>query len=228
MSRSESEAGTITIPSSEWARFKALFRDRLNKDNEELYKVSLKVHEHLSQIKAKGFDRRIEAYSFLEEHFSGKRYGNPNLARLDQYDIVQSVAPQVYKDGEWITKSAKPKQKDFPKFGNTTTRYSNGVCDLVFDNERRTAFWKVDSSNHAVSTARSSRIGKAFFKALDQVKWTRDSGGEIFGNDEYNIESGVQYGGGGAYVTGSYGPSYDPNYGKKGRSTRYGSGGFRI
>jgi hypothetical protein len=64
----------------------------------------------------------------------------------------------------------------------------------------------VPSNNHACETARRHPVAAAFFAALGRVRWTRGSGGEIVGNDEYNRD--VDYEGGGAnYVVDRYGPT---------------------
>jgi len=50
-------------------------------------------------------------------------------------------------------------------------------------------------------------MGNAFFRALGQVVWTRGTGGEIVGNDEYNRESKAS-GDGGNFTKQTFGPKY--------------------
>ena len=80
------------------------------------------------------------------------------------------------------------------------THYGNVSLDL----KAKTASWDVDENNHACESARRTPIGRAFFRALGRITWTRGSGGTIVGNDEYNREGGGE-GEGGHYVTGEYG-----------------------
>jgi hypothetical protein len=52
----------------------------------------------------------------------------------------------------------------------------------------------------------------AMFRALDRIKWTARTGGEFVGNDEYNQDNRYA-GGGGNYVTSSYGPKAEKRRG---------------
>ena len=74
----------------------------------------------------------------------------------------------------------------------------------MFSDASRSVSWRVEENNHARDTAREHHMGRAFFAALSKVEWVRGTGGTIVGNDEYNRDSEYD-GGGGNYVTGSFG-----------------------
>ena len=108
-------------------------------------------------------------------------------------------------------KPVRPLKKDFPKLTNKTTQIDNDDCTVVFNDKTHTVSWSVQENNHAVENARESILGQAFFSALRKIKWTRGSGGELVGNDEYNQDD-CSSGGGANYTKAHYGPK-----GEKGR-----------
>ena len=104
---------------------------------------------------------------------------------------------------------AKPARKLWPDANNKTTHYRVGEASLRFDNKSRNVFWQVPENNHAVEYAHQNPIAIALFQALDSIKWTRGTGGKIYGNDEYNREAcdDKENGDISSYVTRSYPPS---------------------
>jgi hypothetical protein len=104
-----------------------------------------------------------------------------------------------------------PKKEDVAQMvgeraNSRATRFVTEDATITFNGNNVT--WSVEENNHAIDRARDSILGKVFFKELDKVQWTRGSGGEIVGNDEYNREADY-VGGGGNYQTGGYGPLGD-------------------
>lgn len=91
----------------------------------------------------------------------------------------------------------------FPVPTGADPAYQCGEASLRFEGRR--AHWRVPENNHAREHARAHPLAVAFFRALGRVRWTRGSGGDIVGNDEYNRDSGYE-GGGANYVTADYGP----------------------
>jgi hypothetical protein len=76
---------------------------------------------------------------------------------------------------------------------------------ITLDYKTHCVCWDVPENNRASEHARDELVARALFRALEQIKWVRGSGGTIVGNDEYNRDSrGV--GGGGNYEVAYYGP----------------------
>jgi hypothetical protein len=65
--------------------------------------------------------------------------------------------------------------------------------------------WTVAENNRAVESAWEHPVGRAFARALQHVRWTRESGGHFFGNDEVNRDASYARGGAN-YITRTYGP----------------------
>lgn len=227
MSRYEWERGEFKIPSAEWASFKTAVREAVNRHNASAYDTAVKLHERvLASAKGrKPFELRDIAFKEMSTLNAGTYYSPAKFCEDEVFEIVQAVVQSSWNAGKERIRLRKPMKKDFPQHGNNITSYRTGECSLELDNGSRTATWRVDENNHAVDRARETALAKAMFAALKQVKWTRDTGGVILGNDEYNRDAGRDYeGGGGSYSKERFGPQ-GPGLAKPAQSI--GGWGFR-
>lgn len=94
-------------------------------------------------------------------------------------------------------------EKVFPAPTARTRSWSEGAFQL--DLTGRTLEWDVPQNNHARDRAASTLLQQAALRYLATVTWTRDSGGDLIGNDEYNQDD-TSIGGGGNYLTRRFGP----------------------
>lgn len=207
MSRNEWESGTIIIPTAQWAKFKKQLRDRYNVENDRVYEVALKLHEALLTL-GKGkrnFDWRSALAALMRETTRGYGYYAQVKLKYDldddlHYKVQNAILPHDAK------RPLKPLKKDFPRATEKTVHFkADYPGQITFDDEQHAVRWSVDENNHAIETARESIMGVALFRALEAVQWTRNSGGVIAGNDEYNRDD--RYAGGGANtINSTYGP----------------------
>lgn len=213
MSCNNWENGAIKFASAEWSPFKKKLQEGASKLLEADFAMALKLHASLEAQKKgqRGFDLKKAFSNECEQTVKGPRrsaYGGgyedqpKYVFQMKEYcDIARLL---LSEDGETLR---KPLKKDFPKF--TTASYhfevDGGQASISLDNEARTAVWNVSENNHAVENAHESAMGKLFFKALDAIVWTRNTGGVLVGNDETERYSRAE-GGGANYVTYRYGP----------------------
>ena len=218
MSCYEWERGTIKIPSADWARTKSHVRDAMNRRQAALFEVAERTHKDLvtllpelkKQLKAAtisryDFDRKINAVA--QKHMQAmegrQRMGVSLFDEYDANEVIDKVI--VTRDpktrAEISPKLKKPIKKGFPIAGNTVNAFTASDCQVFFDNEARTAQWEVYDNNHAVDHARATVLGKSFFEAMEKITWVRGSGGEIYGNNEYNEYEGRSHSGGGGSMT---------------------------
>lgn len=209
MTRYAWESGTIIIPTAQWAKFKKQLRDRYNVENDRVYEVALKLHEALLTL-GKGkrnFDWRAALEGLMRETTRASGYYAQEKLKYDLgddddlYDKVQSaIMPRDAK------RPLKPLKKDFPRATEKTVHFKAGYPgNITFDDAQHAVRWSVDENNHSVETARDSVMGVALFRALNAVQWSRNSGGVIAGNDEYNRDD-RDAGGGANTINGAYGP----------------------
>jgi hypothetical protein len=245
MSCYEWESGTIKIPSADWAKTKAAVREAVNRRQTALFEVAERVHKELStslpelkkDLKAKKiteWDLEKKLDQIIDRHMDavGNRHGGRH-GLFDEYDGSEIedkvVITRDPKTRAYVSpRLRKPLKKDFPLAGNNVGHFTAGDCAVVFDNDKKTARWEVYENNHAVEHARATALGIAFFKAMEKITWTRDSGGKIIGNDEYNRDSGREYeGGGGSYLKQTFSAEQQKKDREAAaRSRSYGYGGY--
>lgn len=228
MSRNEWEFGTIVLPASAVASVKAAIRESHNKYRDALIaevnriwvslpstrsvKLMDKALTELDMQRYTAAANQTRAYTFQE-----RRYSAPTADELfaDAMQVIRwplQGVPSLTVRGQFRTppKVRKPTAADVDqlwhiqgKATNKTVMFRGGEATVTFNG--RTVTWDVPENNHAVDRAHESRLGAAFFGALDKVVWTRGTGGELVGNDENSCDS-RDSGGGSNYTTAEYPP----------------------
>ncbi|NTF17589.1 hypothetical protein G6L37_04200 [Agrobacterium rubi] len=218
MSCYEWERGRIKIPSADWAKTKAHIRDAMNRRQTALFEVAEKIHAELvtvlpdlkKQLKAKSIndwtcERMLD--DVVRKHMkameSRQRVGVQLFDEDDSRDLLEKiVVTRDPKTRQTIpAKLRKPQKRDYPISGNTVLHFTGMDCAVLLENDTRTAQWEVYENNHAIEHARASVLGTAFFAAMEKITWVKGTGGEIYGNNEYNVDSGRDHpGGGGSLV----------------------------
>lgn len=209
------EQGTIIIPSSQWAKFKAKVREGYNKSKlddfakaGQLQAILLKLH---ATHKGKNPDPYGEywetltelAWKALEQPVYDVMWGKRTSTRIGDEQCWE-IETALFRNGN-DRPPLKPLKKDFPLADSSTKSLSQGEAYVGFDDKTRGAVWQVSENNHAIESARSTALARAFIGALGEIEWTRGSGGKIIGNNEYNRDSEYE-GGGGNTVNDEYGP----------------------
>lgn len=196
------EAGTLKIPTKAWKQLRDGLAAAHNVRQEKLYKAALGLH-----AKAIEFKKNAKRGTFTVEEA-----WRSIAALLDKGDQCEIGSDEYYAikcsifgpDNEQKGTILLPKKKDFPPAVSTKHKqYSADEGAITLNHETNELNWCVPENNHAVERARDSHMGKALFTLLGKVVWTRGTGGEIVGNDEYNEES-RESGGGANYVTATY------------------------
>ncbi|MBC8739743.1 hypothetical protein F6X40_23810 [Paraburkholderia sp. UCT31] len=211
MSCYEWESGTLVIPSADWAKFKAALRDAFNKAQTHDFELAQKAYDALlADAKGKrGYDWLLNFKRLLTASQQSPlryTYGEVKVYPFklrSAEEVFYLLTPNPAKPGD---KPRRPLKKDFPLATGKTVEFDAGDGGITLIEEGRSVRWAVSEGNRACERARESYMGKRFFELLRTVKWTRGSGGDIVGNNEYNRDD-MEEGGGGNLVTGSYGPT---------------------
>ena len=205
MSTYEWEVGTWKLSTKE---FPSLVRDVQRVANAHWHEVFERTQEFWDGLGTK-HKRSIQAY-LVVVHEHHERQPDDNFIGLVSdvdYLLTYAATREPDPDGKYHTVArARPRriiQRDLPK--RTDMRFEcGGGSTLDFARKGRRIDWSVEDNNHAREYGRDHPIAQYFFGRLQRVNWTRGTGGEVWGNDEYNGDSGG-VGGGGNYSLGTWG-----------------------
>ena len=199
MSTYEWESGTIVIPTNQWAGFRSAIIKRWNAHLLELLEHAKTAHKEM-QEKAKGLRGRNRDKALETALFDYTRRHNMTT------DCEPRALLWRWSEEKRVMIFQSPKKKDLgllPTSKSANISTSDLAVSLI--NKTRTIVWDVEENNHAVDDARASWFGKFVMGKLASVKWSRNSGGKIVGNNEHNRDSDYE-GDGGNYVTSRFGP----------------------
>ena len=196
MSCYEWERGSIRIPRADWAGVKSAVRVAFNEREEKRYLTAQYLVERLRQSETPNFEVEFE-----------RLYPSRQFATA--YNDRWAIERVIMSDGK--LRKSLPTRQDFPAATARTVEFALRGATIRFDDPSTTVHWHVGENNHACDTAHEDPIAIALFGALGKVKWGRNSGGIIVGNNEYNRDADYE-GGGGNLVNFRFGPLNCPNH----------------
>lgn len=226
MSCYEWERGTIKLPSAEYIKVRKVCQDARNALSQKIYDHAQAFWKAIPAAAKRdpqfyracahafcygtpkegdyGYNKKVPQFQGIAQYYKDP-YTGWDKTRGDE-QLAQAVYDVLVYGKRYDGPPTRIQKTDLPFATNKTTVYDCGEPSFRFDPEKKTVTWEVPENNHAREHAREHPLAKALFDALYKVKWTRGSGGEIVGNDEYNQDA--DYAGGGAnYVIESFGPT---------------------
>lgn len=190
MSRYEWERGEIKLPAKAYPKFRQDLIKAWNNYQDELFKQAVAAYE---AVKAAGKGKR----NFAHRDWFEYEYRPPgNWHDETRWEIQRLIFKR--RESDQKTMVVKPQKKDLGKLPiskDCVIRIGETTITLC----KPLVIWNVPENNHAAERIKEHPVAQAFFRLLDKIEWTRGSGGEIVGNDEYNRES--EHSGGGANYT---------------------------
>lgn len=193
MSCYEWESGVVKVPAKDYVVLRKATIQKYNALKLELFSLAIKIIRELKTV-CRGCKKdalKSKATQYIEDRCP------------DSYAIRSLIFK--LKDNRMVGFKT-PKKKDL-----NILPISRGAClelddfSIVFNDDAKTVRWIVSENNHAIGTAHDHPLAKLLFGLLSGVDWTRNSGGIICGNDEYNSDNDYP-GGGGNYITHRFGP----------------------
>ena len=206
MSCYEWESGSVQFSAKEWGKFRKQVLTEWRTRQESCYQHACDLYDKIKK-ETKGLRGRSRAEKIeqtMNRHFiaSAIRKGSDEAD-----DIQRAVLQYDFGRGEYALVKPKFTRKTFglPVVVSRGRRIGNDGWQMSFNDAERTFSWEVWENNRAVDHAHGNYFVKGVFRRLDRVKWTRNTGGYIVGNNEYNKDDDSP-GGGANYVSRSYGP----------------------
>lgn len=202
MSCYEWTSGEVVIPTGQYAGVKKMIRDAHTAYLQRGYEEAQKFWSGLTRRQQTDVEAYREALQlWLYGDYSSNRDGGASD------DLVSLLGWVLSPRGSAETGPRRLLKTDLTWPNSRTTHMGDGDLDISFVDERHAVRYDVGENNHARDHAQRSHLHKAFYDAMDKVRWTRTSGGVLLGNDEYNREGGYEMeGGGGSYVVDAFGP----------------------
>lgn len=214
MSRYDWESGAIVIPGKFYPRLKkALIAERNAHLKADLEKAKAAHAQMKELLKGRRRITRGEMQALLTDVLrrmaisasSGASSEGYEFRILGGHHLEAMLIHQDPESGKLRLRAVSAASCGEKPLGRDAGFIATDDCAVTFVDERRTVRWYVGENNKAVERARSSWLGQAFFRELKVISWSRGSGGELIGNDEYNREDRSE-GGGANYVTARFGP----------------------
>ena len=188
MSCYEWERGEIKLPAKVASSFRKELGGIIDGYHEKAYRAALLAYQQvLAKFKGK---RNVEFRGEIEDAFDAAcgRLGLPDGTRYEHFYDVDGI---FFAGDRKRPRPVKPKLKSFP----TKCTPSKGIhfesSDFSLVVKGKQIVWYVSENNHACDHAHEHPVAKALFRMLYRVKWTRGSGGEIIGSDEYRYDAGL-------------------------------------
>ncbi len=219
MSHYDWEAGTLKLPTAEYARVKRFVQDTAKAYSDQKYAHAQVFWKTLpASVKKDQLKYRKRLHAFVYGNRVGQYDYDPKLPTSNGLgddeeggfgeELYYLLSSMFRKSDDGEVAARRVNKTDLKPVTNQTLEYVCGEGYMRFDPKAHTVHWEVAENNHARDRGRNHPIAQALFQVLDTVKWTRGSGGTIVGNDEYNRDS-RDSGGGGNYVIDEYGPKID-------------------
>lgn len=206
MSKNESLQGKIVLPPSAYSLLKKSLREISNSQLNKNLAIANEVHQSLitdvvkKELKEalaglKGRVRSQSLQSFVRKKIEQNRhvssYDKIYREQVIDYNRVQEILPLLikkYEDGSYKIK--KPVKKDV-KLSDRNYTYLNldGEGRLIFNDQNKTIEIDVPEGNHSLDAVEKSPIYCSFIKSLRDVKWTRNTGGVFYHDDEYSMDA---------------------------------------
>jgi hypothetical protein len=185
-------SGTIKIPTKEWSAFRKAVIAAHNSWTERSFEIARDLH-----TKVKLDSKYKRNYSYYNKIFNIVYNGNLSVPHHSKDAIYSSLLTGGYPN----RKLKLPKKSDFFKATLKTESYGY----FTLNHASKTISYYVEENNRAVEEAATDPFVKQVFQLLNRITWTRNSGGTIVGNDEYNRDCSYE-GGGGNYIVHRFGP----------------------
>jgi hypothetical protein len=213
MSNYNWERGSILIPAKAWPSFRKAFVQAWNAAQDALFQRALAARQHVEALAKgkRGFDRVTALGEYARRTTRALEYPNDEAE-----DLMRLLG--VAFDGKAHTRPLRAPKRNALDHRPISKGGSFDLDDAVISlrDEERTVHWAVHENNRAVERAHEHPVARQLFAMLSKVEWTRDTGGVVVGNDEYN--DGPGEGEGANYVSMRFGPRGGATESRSGRS----------
>ena len=201
------ERGTIKLPSAEFSRLRQELAAIDLSEKKRLFDASQDFWKSLTAKQRIDSNAHEQAWFAYDKAHTTRRYRGGMWGGTEEVSSLPSDLADLILHNARRGKPARilKEQIEFPT--NRTTQFRVGLeAVITFDKSTSSVEWGVSENNHAVQEAHDHYLGRKLFELLKTVKWTRGTGGYLYGNDEYSRDEDNGAGAGAHYETSAFGP----------------------
>lgn len=182
------ERGTILLPRTAVPRLRRTLTDHANTLHAQTSSDAHALHDTFPDILVDAYAARLTALT-LDPHLTPRLHTAVTVLHRSYRRALRhgrgAVAPPTKADIAHVAPPATLRTTQFPVLGG----HGHTVATITLVD--RTLTWEAHEVDYAHLAPRDTPTGKVLFDFLDQVQWTRGSGGRGTGNNEHNtVENG--------------------------------------
>jgi hypothetical protein len=234
MGRNEEERGTMVLPSAALAPLRKALVTALNAEQDRIFELAKAVHDRLQQPDPT--TGRKETLNAIKAELRKDDWQWWNRAHGLLSDIIDKIDGPIQEENGWSLrvpthrwaqaerdaamellipyrqkpqdrKVLTPLKKNLHKLPADTLHFSTrSETTLTIHPATRTVEWEVSRGKNNVRDAHKTTLAKAFFSFLENVKWTRGTGGVFRQSDEYAEDAAMSHGFNPVTISQHFGP----------------------
>lgn len=198
----EWQKGEFKLPSAEFAKVRQAVADADRSHKEKIFEQTQIFWKSLTpKQKSDHASYQAAMYSFISKVSQELSRGHYD-ERTDNF--VSDIEHALY-----IPHSQKPKRvlaasMEMPT--NRTTQFAGSGVSIEFDKAANTVTYAVYEDKSAVDRAHGAPILEALTNCIEKMRWTRGTGGRIWGDNEYAEDARREHGHAFDLTQTAYGP----------------------
>lgn len=174
----EEERGEFKLPTADFARIRGEVAAADLKCKTEAFEMTQKFWSSLTaKQKRDKAAYNAAVYEWCDD------YSNEPMQKADQ--LLR------YRAGERPSRVLKS-EMDFPT--NKTLAFHGNDVTVAFDRDRSSVSYRIEQDRHTIENAYGSAVLPALLNEIRKVRWTRGTGGRIWGDNEYAAEARMEHG----------------------------------
>lgn len=183
----DSESGHVILPATAFASIRKAVEQVEMKRQTEVFEHTQTFWKELTgkqKANPEAYKTAVEAYIRKHDVHRRNMWGDIVETKEGLPDEVDALLRQSLHTGDRKPRRVLKTDVKFPT--NRTTEFSLEEYNstLTFNRETNDVRWYVEEGRGATEGSRNSKVGKVFLAELDKVKWTRGTGGAIYGTSE--------------------------------------------
>lgn len=187
----EEQHGEFKLPSADFARVRKAVEEA---DRQYKERVFAETQSFWKGLKGKQKSDKSAYRAAIADHVTRIADAPTGRIRTDSFErevFAGDVATKLYAraDVSRVTKA----EMGFPT--NRTTVFNCGTVSIRFDRATSMARFDIEEGRQVIARAEVSPVFVALMGAIVATRWTRGTGGRIWGDDEYAAEARGTHGG---------------------------------